>query len=88
LLSAIFGHEKTERLASALRFARGGSAAGETRPAALRLRHFGLVVLLLFLQSLFIAIDYLPVTLEVLGRDRSCVAGLASPGPSTVPPGR
>lgn len=74
LMKSIFGAEKVERLSTAVRFSFGDAIfprVGGERP---QLKRFGLLLVLLFLQSLFIAIDYLPVTLEVLGRNNACGA--------------
>ena len=70
LLKAIFGGEKIERLLGAVYFSRGGAI--RRHAPHFHMRRLGLLLVLLFLQSLFIAIDYLPVTLEVFGRDHAC----------------
>src|ERR1700761_6272269 len=72
MLRAIFGREKVERLSAAVHFSFGDAnfrRVGGKHPQMMRV---GLLLVLLFLQSLFIAIDYLPVTLEILSRDRGC----------------
>jgi len=72
LLKSIFGVEKIERLLSAMHFSYGDTVPHHVAGNRLRVRRFGLLLVLLFLQSLFVAIDYLPVTLEVLSRSRAC----------------
>ena len=72
LLKSIFGVEKIERLLTAVRFSFGDAIFHRVAGGYTHVRRFGLLLVLLFLQSLFIAIDYLPVTLEILGRDRAC----------------
>lgn len=72
LLKSIFGEEKIERLLSAMRFSYGDTALHRVAGNHLRVRRLGLLLVLLFLQSLFVAIEYLPVTLEVLGRSHAC----------------
>lgn len=72
LLGSIFGKEKVERLLTAVRFSCGDAAFHRPAGKHSQMRRFGLLVILLFLQSLFIAIDYLPITLEILGHHQAC----------------
>jgi len=72
LLKSIFGDEKIERLLSAMRFSYGDTVFHHVAGSHFRVRRLGLLLVLLFLQSLFVAIEYLPVTLEVLGRSHAC----------------
>ncbi len=72
LIKSIFGAEKIERLLGAMHFSRDGTILRRAAGGHFHVRRLGLLLVLLFLQSLFIAIDYLPVTLEVLSRDRAC----------------
>jgi hypothetical protein len=70
---SIFGAEKIERLLVAVRFSCGDGIFHRINGRRHQIGRFGLLLVLVFLQSLFIALDYLPVTLEILGRDRSCI---------------
>jgi hypothetical protein len=72
LLKSIFGKDKVERVLSAARFSWGDARFRRHAGGRYAMRRLGLLLVLLFLQSLFIAIDYLPVTLELLSRDRTC----------------
>ena len=72
MFKSIFGVEKVERLLAAVRFSFGDAIFHRISSKRPQMRRFGLLLVLLFLQSLFIAIDYLPVTLEILSRDRGC----------------
>jgi len=72
LLRSIFGVEKIERLLAAVRFSFGDAFLRPPCGNRAPMRRFGLLLGLLFLQSLFIAIDYLPVTLEIVGHNHAC----------------
>lgn len=73
LLKSIFGTEKVQRLSAAARFSFGDAGVRRSGGRYAHIKRVGLLLVLLFLQSLFIALDYLPVTLEILGRERSCL---------------
>jgi hypothetical protein len=88
LFKSIFGPEKIERLLAAVRFSYGEAIVRRVASGHAHMRRFGLLMVLLFLQSLFIAIDYLPITLEILGRDRACTYISVPQDRPTEQPGR